>query len=340
MKVLRLHGPRDLRLHIEPNPAPGPGESLLRVTAVGLCGSDVHWFSEAGIGDARLTRPLVLGHEFVGVIESGKRRGERVAVDPAVPCGVCEFCLEGNPNLCVALRFAGHGTEDGALREFMAWPTRCLHPLPDSLTDADGAVLEPLGVAIHAVDLGHIRPGMTVGVFGCGPIGLLVLQVARAAGATHLIATDKLAHRLEAARSLGVTAVFQAADGQESAEISAATDGKGIDVAFEAAGENEAVEVAIEAVRPGGRVVLVGIPADDRTAFTASTARRKGLTIKLSRRMKHVYPRAIRLVESGMVDVGPPVTHRFPLEEIDQAFYVTERREGLKVIVEPSMHNS
>jgi L-iditol 2-dehydrogenase len=337
MKVLRLHGPRDLRLHIEPYPTPGPGESLLRVTAVGLCGSDVHWFSEAGIGDARLTRPLVLGHEFAGVIESGKRRGERVAADPAVPCGACEFCLEGNPNLCDALRFAGHGTEDGALREYMAWPTRCLHPLPDSLTDADGAVLEPLGVAIHAVDLGHIRPGMAIGVFGCGPVGLLVLQVARMAGATRLIGTDKLAHRLEAARSLGATAVFQAANGQESAEILAATDGKGIDVAFEAAGENEAVEVAIETVRPGGRVVLVGIPADDRTTFTASTARRKGLTIKLSRRMKHVYPRAIRLVESGMVDVRSVVTHRFPLEEIDQAFSVAERREGLKVIIQPSL---
>lgn len=313
----------------------------MRVTAVGLCGSDVHWFAEGGIGDARLARPLVLGHEFAGVIESGERRGERVAVDPAVPCGACEFCQEGNPNLCAALRFAGHGTEDGALREFMAWPTHCLHPLPDSLTDADGAVLEPLGVAIHAVDLGHIRPGMTVGVFGCGPIGLLVLQVSRAAGATRLLATDKLAHRLEAARSLGATAVFQAADGQEAADVVGATaHRRGVDVAFEAAGENQAVEAAIEAARPGGRVVLVGIPVDDRTAFTASTARRKGLTIKLSRRMKHVYPRAIRLVESGMVDVRPLATHRFPLEEIDQAFSVAERREGLKVIVEPSMHSS
>jgi len=341
MRVLRLHGARDLRLHIEPDPAPGPGESLLRVTAVGLCGSDVHWFSEAGIGDARLTRPLVLGHEFVGVIESGERRGERVAVDPAVPCGACEFCLEGNPNLCTALRFAGHGAEDGALREYMAWPTRCLHPLPDSLTDADGVMLEPLGVAIHAVDLGHVKPAMTVGVFGCGPIGLLVLQVTRVAGATHLIATDKLPHRLEAARSVGATAVFQAADGQEVTDVVGATaNRRGVDVAFEAAGENEAVETAIATARPGGRVVLIGIPADDRTAFTASPARRKGLTIKLSRRMKHVYPRAIRLVESGMVDVRSLVTHRFPLEEIDQAFSVAERREGLKVIVEPSVHNS
>jgi L-iditol 2-dehydrogenase len=333
MKVLRLHGMRDLRLHDELEPVPGPGEVLLRVTAVGLCGSDLHWFSEAGIGDAQLQEPLVLGHEFAGVIESGERRGERVAVDPAVPCGVCEFCLEGN--FCSALRFAGDGTEDGALRQYMAWPAHCLHPLPDSLTDAEGVMLEPLGVAIHAVDLGHLKPGMTVGVFGCGPIGLLVLQLARAAGATHVMATEKLPHRLEAARSLGATAVFQAAGGRESAEVLAATEGKGVDVAFEAAVENEAVEAAIEAAKPGARVVLIGIPADDRTAFTASTARRKGLTIKLTRRMKRVYPRAIRLVESGMVDVRSLVTHRFPLEEFDKAFSAAQRREGLKVIIEP-----
>lgn len=335
MKVLRLHGVRDLRLRDEPEPVPGPGEVFLRVTAVGLCGSDLHWFSEAGIGDARLQEPLVLGHEFAGVIESGERRGQRVAVDPAVPCGRCDFCLEGNPNLCSTLRFAGHGTEDGALREYMAWPTHCLHPLPDSLTDADGVMLEPLGVAIHAVDLGHLRLGMTVGVFGCGPIGLLVLQVARVAGATHVIATDKLPHRLEAARSLGATAVFQAAGGRESSEILAATDGKGVDVAFEVAGENEAVETAIAAAKPGARVVLIGIPADDRTAFAASIARRKGLTIKLTRRMKPVYPRAIRLVGSGLVDVRSLVTHRFPLEEFDKAFSAAQGREGLKVIIEP-----
>jgi len=334
MRVLRLHGAGDLRLHTEPDPVPGPGEALLRVTAVGLCGSDLHWFVEAGIGDAQLARPLVLGHEFAGVIENGERRGERVAVDPAVPCGACQFCLEGNPNLCAALRFAGYETEDGALREYVAWPTRCLYSLPDSLTDADGVMLEPLGVAIHAVDLGHLKTGMTVGVFGCGPIGLLVLQVARAAGATRLIATDKLPHRLEAARSFGATAVFQATDGQESAEVLAATNGRGVDVSFEVAGENEAVETAIAAAKPGGRVILVGIPAEDRTAFTASLARRKGLTIKLSRRMKRVYPRAIRLVESGMVDVRSLVSHRFPLEEFDRAFSIAHRREGFKVIVE------
>jgi len=331
MQVLRLHGIGNLRLHDEPDPTPGPGETFLRVTAVGLCGSDLHWLTEAGIGDARLDRPLVLGHEFAGVTVEG----QRVAVDPAVPCGACEFCLEGNPNLCLNMRFAGHGVEDGALREMMVWPTHCLHPIPDSLSDADGVMLEPLGVAIHAVDLGHLKPGMTVGVFGCGPIGLLVLQLARAAGATRLIATERLPHRLEAARSCGATDVFQADGGRESAEILAATNGKGVDVAFEVTEENGAVETAIATARPGARVVLVGIPGGDRTSFTASVARRKGLTIKMSRRMKHTYPRAIDLVTSGLVDVRSLVTHRFPLAEFERAFSIASRREGLKVIIEP-----
>ena len=118
MKVVRLHGPNDLRIHAEPEPEPGPGELLIRVQAAGICGSDLHWFGEAGIGDAKLKQPLVLGHEFAGVIASGPRQGERVAVDPAVPCHACEFCLQGNPNLCEQVRFAGHGVMDGALRHF------------------------------------------------------------------------------------------------------------------------------------------------------------------------------------------------------------------------------
>jgi L-iditol 2-dehydrogenase len=331
MRVMRLHGAGDLRLHDEPIPLPGPGESLIRVTAVGVCGSDLHWFSEAGIGDARLTKPLVLGHEFAGVTEEGRR----VAVDPAIACGQCEYCQTGNPNLCIALRFAGHAENDGALREYVSWPTRCLYPLPDALTDADGALLEPLGVAIHAVDLAHIKPGMTVGVFGCGPIGLLTLQVARAAGATQLIATDLpgVPHRLEAARSFGAQALAADARQSEVREILAVTRKQGVDVAFEVAGENAAVEATVAAVKPGGKVILVGIPTDDRTAFTASIARRKGLTIKLVRRMKHTYPRAIRLVESGMVDVRSLVTSRFPLEQSAEAFAVAQRREGIKVVI-------
>jgi L-iditol 2-dehydrogenase len=334
IKVLRLHGVGDLRLHDEPDPVPGPGESLVRVEAVGLCGSDVHWFSEAAVGDARLEEPLVLGHEFAGIVESGELSGRRVAVDPAMPCGECEWCLEGNPNLCPAVRFAGSAPIDGALRERVAWPTHCLHPLPESLTAVDGAMLEPLGVAIHSVDLAHLGPGMTVAVLGCGPIGLLTLQVARALGAARLFATDVLPHRLEAARSLGATSAMLACRGEEATDILAATNGRGVDVAFEAAGENEAVEVAVDIVRPGGKVILAGIPVHDRTTFTASTARRKGLTIKLVRRMRLVYPRAIELVETGKVNLQPLVTHRFSLDEADEAFSIAAKREGIKVVLE------
>jgi L-iditol 2-dehydrogenase len=320
MKAVRLHAPNDLRQHDEPKPEPGPGEVLVRVTAVGICGSDLHWFGEAGIGDARLEKPLILGHEFAGMISDGPRKGERVAIDPAVPCNTCEFCRQGNPNLCKHLRFAGHGLEDGALREYIAWPEECLFPLPDPLSNADGVMLEPLGVAIHAVDLAHLRAGMSVGVFGCGPIGLLVIQVARLAGATEVLVTEPLPHRLEAARGLGAREW---------------TPGQEVDVAFEVAGENEAVEAAFAAVKPGGRVILAGIPADDRTSFPASVARRKGLTIKLVRRMKFTYPRAIQLVENGKVDVRSLVSHQFPLEQAQQAFTVAQRREGLKIIITP-----
>lgn len=336
MKALRLHSPHDMRLHDEPRPETGPAQVLLRITAVGICGSDLHWFSEASIGDATLGHPLIIGHEFAGTVEDGHLRGQRVAVDPQIPCDNCEFCREGNPNLCPNHIFAGHGTNDGALRQFMPWSESCFHRLPDSLTDEDGAMLEPLGVAIHAVDLGQLRPGMTVGVIGCGPIGLLILQVARLAGATRIIATDKVSHRLDAARALGAAVVFQAGDEREEARgILAETNQRGLDVTFEAAGENPAVETAIDTVKPGGRVILSGIPSDNRTSFKASTARRKGATIKLVRRMKNTYPRAIQLVTDGLVDVRSLVTHRFSIDHYAEAFDVALRREGLKVIIIP-----
>jgi L-iditol 2-dehydrogenase len=330
MKSLRLHNPGDLRLHEEPVPIPREGEKLLRVTAVGICGSDLHWFKEAGIGDARLEKPLVLGHEFTAVTDEG----ERVAVDPAIPCGVCEYCKRGDPNLCEKLIFAGHADQDGALREMITWPQNCLYPLPDVLSNADGVMLEPLGIAIHAVDLAHLQVGMSVGVFGCGPIGLLILQLARLAGVNKVIATDILPHRLEVARALGADETHLVA-GDSVDQESVMFDKRGLDVVCEVAGENAAVEMAVAAACPGGKVILVGIPPDDRTSFAASVARRKGLTLNLVRRMKFTYPRAIQLVQRGKVNVRSLVTHTFPLENAAEAFAVAARRDGLKIIITP-----
>lgn len=336
MKALRLHGINDLRLHDEPIPKPDYDEALLRVKAVGICGSDIHWHSDGGTGEEGITTPFVLGHEFGGVVEGGSLDGLRVAVDPAVPCEVCEYCLDGKPNLCPDHYFAGHAPYDGALREYMSWPMKTMVPVPDNISDEEIAVLEPLGVAIHTVDLGHIRPGMTVGVYGCGPIGLLAIQVARAAGASEVIATDYLPHRLDAAKSLGADRVFSASPhGDERTQILAATHKDGVDVAFEVAGENSAVETAIETVKPGGQVVLCGIPTVNKISFKASTARRKGLSIMIVRRMKHVYPRAIKMVETGQIDVRSIVSHRFPLEKFDEAFDLAQKRAGLKIIITP-----
>lgn len=327
MKTLRLHAVHDFRFHDEPVPVPGMGETFLYIKAVGICGSDLHWYHEGNIGDSRLEHPLILGHEFSAVTKSG----ERVAVEPAISCGQCEPCQRGNPNLCVNLIFAGHGNQDGALRQQMVWPDHCLFPIPDRLSDPEAVMLEPLGVAIHAVDLGKLQLGMSVGVFGAGPIGLLILQLSRLSGAEITVVTEKLSHRLEVAQSLGATKTILVEKKTNVQEIMAATKGRGVDVAFEVAGENEAVEAAIASVRPGGRVILTGIPGDDWTSFSASTARRKGLTLKLVRRMKFTYPRAIHLVESRQVDVRSLVTHTFPFEQAIDAFNLATRREGLKV---------
>ncbi|NTU55269.1 MAG: alcohol dehydrogenase catalytic domain-containing protein [Anaerolineales bacterium] len=222
MKSACLHGIGDLQIHEEPIPVAGMGEKLIRIRPVGVCGSDMHWFAEGSIGDAKLNHPLVMGHEFEEVTEDG----QRVAIDPAISCGHCEYCEQGHPNLCDNIVFAGHGKQDGALRAYGSYPTRCLLPIPDSLSYADGAMLESLGVAIHTVDLGKVKAGMTVGMFGSGPIGSLIIQMAKLSGAANISATDKLPHRVDAAKRSGADQAYL-----------------GVDVSFEVAGTQDAVDV-------------------------------------------------------------------------------------------------
>jgi L-iditol 2-dehydrogenase len=328
MRAARLHAVGDLRVADEPEPEGGPGMSLVRITAVGICGSDLHWWDEGAIGDAKLSHPLVLGHEGAGVIADGPRRGERVAIDPAIPCETCRACRDGYRNLCHRITFAGHGETDGMLREVMAWPSALLHPLPDQVSDADGAMLEPLGVAIHSADLGHLPFAGTASVIGCGPVGLLLIGVLKAAGARSVLAVEPLAHRRAAAARMGADRVCNSAVDDAAVDVA-------VDVAFEAAGNDEAVGLAMASVRPGGRVVLAGIPGDDAIRFGASLARRKGLTIAMVRRMNEVYPRAISLAERGVVDLAAVASSRFGLGEVREAFTEGARRTGLKVIVEP-----
>jgi len=319
MRVARLHAAGDLRLSDEPEPAVPPGHSLVRVSEVGICGSDLHWFDEGSIGDTTLQRPLVPGHEMAGVIAAGPRRGQRVAIDPALPCHACRSCRAGHPNLCPQVQFAGHGSLDGGLREYLAWPDTALHPLPDTLTDTDGAMLEPVGVAIHTLDLAHLRIGASAAVIGCGPIGLLLIQLITAAGAAAVWADDPLTHRRDAAAALGArTGAIPADD---------------VDVVFEVSGTDDGLATALRLVRPGGRVLLVGIPSNDAHTLPAGLARRKGVTLAMVRRMGDVYPRAIALSLRYTVDRASIVTDHFHLEQAAAAFRHASTRAGLKTVI-------
>ncbi len=326
MRASRLHGIRDLRLEDLPRPTPGPGEVLLKVATVGTCGSDVHYYVDGRIGEFVVTDPIIMGHEFsawiagLGAGVEGLEVGQLVAVDPAISCGTCESCQHGHPNLCPDVIFCGTPPVDGVFVEYTVMPAKNCFSLPPEFGPMEGAMLEPLGIAIHAVDLAHLEAGQTIAVLGAGPIGLLIAAVARASGASEIYMTEPLAHRRQFALSYVADAVFSPDDTDVIAEIKRLTGGRGVDVAFEAAGAPETCNQAAAVARIGGKVVVVGIPSDDTMTFGAGLTRGKGLTIKLVRRMKHTYPRAIRLIQRGLVDVRPLATHTFPLERIAEAF--------------------
>jgi L-iditol 2-dehydrogenase len=326
MRASRLHGIRDLRLEELSRPAPGPGEALLKVASVGVCGSDVHYYLHGRIGSQVVTNPIIMGHEFsarivgLGPGVEDLHVGELVAVDPGIPCQECELCQQGHPNLCPNVRFCGTPPIDGVFAEYTVMPAQNCVPLPPELGPVEGAMLEPLGIAIHSVDLAHLRPGQTAAVLGAGPIGLLIAAVARAAGAAEIYMTEPLDYRRSFALNYVADATLNPDEEDIVAEIKRLTGGRGVDVAFEAAGASGTPQQAAAVACIGGKAIITGIPADDTMNMNASTVRRKGLTIKLVRRMKHTYPRAIRLVQSGMVDVKPLATHLLPLERIAEAF--------------------
>jgi L-iditol 2-dehydrogenase len=326
-----LHGPRDLQVENLPMPsAPAVGEVLVRVTVTSICGSDLHSYKTARIGDTPVRSPLVLGHEFAGVVaeagpdardghDSPLTPGTRVAIDPAQPCNRCEFCEHGHPNLCRRLHFCGLWPDDGSLRQYAVVPARTCFPLPDALSDVEGALLEPLGIALHALDLARPKVEESVAILGAGPIGLLILQLVKLSGARPVLVTEPLPWRSAYAACCGADEVIDASADPVN-EVLESTGGRGVDLVIEAAWAEETVGQAAEMASLGGRVVLVGISESDQVLMRASSARRKGLTVKFSRRMKHTYPRCIQLAENRRVDLTGMITHHFKLDQTPEAF--------------------
>src|SRR5271166_707165 len=309
-EALFLHGARDARVQPLELREGRPHETLLDVAAVGICGSDLHYYKDGGIGSARIMAPFVPGHEFGGYLcedvpELGLKRGALVAVDPNRSCGQCEWCLVGHCNLCPKVEFIGAPPFDGAMTNRIWVPKSQVVPLPETMDALEAAMLEPLGVAIHAVDLAKPRLMEPVALLGAGPIGLLILQVLKTAGAGEVHVIEPLAHRRAAALELGAKDVSAKAE-----DFVNATGKGGRPLVIEATNSPLGFQDAVRASRIGGRVVLAGIPDGDAYTLSASEARRRGLKIKFVRRMGDDYPRAIDFVSSGRVNVRALVTHR------------------------------
>lgn len=337
MKAARLRGIRDVEIDEIPVPEPGPGEARVRVTRVGMCGSDVHYYAHMRIGYAVCEPGHIAGHEAAGVVDKlgpdieddRLAVGARVAVEPHVNCGACERCLTGHPNQCPHARFISSPPYPGAFTEYICHPVQLLFPVPEDLTgkltDEDLAMLEPLGVGIHTARRARVGLGDTVAVFGCGPIGLFTIQCARARGASRIFATDVLDYRLEFARKLGADETRNASGGGVAEWVKELTGGRGADVVFDCAGEQQSIDDCIEGVRIGGRMAMVGSPAGDRLTYDAHRTRRKELDMLNVRRALFGHESGFAMVRAGHVDLGTMVTHRFALDEIARAFDLVDR---------------
>jgi len=336
MPVSVLHGPGDVRLEERPVPRPGPGEVLVEVAAVGICGSDVHYYREGRIGDFVVEAPLVLGHEASGrVVGVGpgvpaEREGQRVALEPGVPDGTCEQCRAGRYNLCPDVQFFATPPVDGAFARYVVLAADFAHPVPDSLSDDEAALVEPLAVGVWANQKADVQPGDRVLVTGAGPVGLLAMQVALARGATSVTVTDVSPQRLAVATALGATRVL---DSRETPDLAATVEA---DVLLECSGAQQAVSGGIAALAPAGRIVLVGMAGSATAELPVQLIQSRELSLTGTFRYAGVYPAAIALAASGRVDLAALVTGHYGLADAEQALTAAVRDPAtIKPVVVP-----
>ena len=316
-----IHGARDVRVGDRAVAAPGADEVLVDVAAVGICGSDLHYYKDGAIGSAVIDEPFTPGHEFsarlcTDVPSLGLQQGQLVAVDPATPCNACEWCHRGYPNLCPQVIFLGAPPYNGAMTQRLPVPVSSLVKIPDSINADQAAMLEPLGVCLHAVDLARPKLQDSVAVIGCGGIGLGIIELLKLCGCRRIIAVDPQPHRVEKARAQGAHAAATELD-----VVARETSRRGCDLVIEATNSPDGFAHSVLAAAIGGRVVLVGIPdGDSYSPISAAQARRRGLDLRFSRRMGEVYDRAIALVHDQRVDVDTLITHRVDLSQAPEAF--------------------
>ncbi|KKI92016.1 alcohol dehydrogenase [Bacillus sp. SA1-12] len=344
MKAAVMNKPFDIEIQEVDVPHIQGNEVLVKVMAVGVCGSDIHYYEHGKIGRYVVEKPIILGHECAGiVVKVGEhvtkvKVGDRVAIEPGITCGYCDYCKEGRYNLCPDVQFLATPPVDGAFVQYIKHREDFLFPIPDDLSYEEAALVEPFSVGIHAANRANLKPGSTVAIMGMGPVGLTAIAAVKAFGATKIIVTDLEDNRLDAAKKLGATHVINVLEQDPNEAINSITNGKGVDVAFETAGNPRALQSALKAVKRGGKMAIVGLPPQDEIALNVPLIADNELDIFGIFRYSNTYPQGIEFLQSKNTDLKSLITDKFSLEETKEAMERARlnKKSSLKVIVYPN----
>ena len=316
-------------------PKPGQGEVLIKLEYVGICGSDVHYFEHGRIGDFVVEEPLILGHECSGTIVEvgsgveGFSLGDRVVPEPGYACNKCGYCKSGRYNLCEKMTFMATPPVDGAFCEYVTYPADMTFKLPDNVTLENGALIEPLAIGIYAAERGKVFPGSRVLVQGAGCIGLVTVLACKAYGASEVILTDVLDNRLETGKRLGADSTINVT------KENMGTDFEPVDIVIDCVGIEATVNNAIDHVKRGGMIVLVGMGSDGNIPVNLNRAISKEIDFATIFRYRNIFPKAIKMVSDGKIDIGGIVTHTFDFDEIEDAmkFVMKNKETVVKAVV-------
>jgi L-iditol 2-dehydrogenase len=341
VKAFVLHGSGDMRREEVETPKPSVDEALVRIKSVGVCGSDVHYYRHGRIGPFIVKEPLILGHECAGeVVEVGRevihlKVGEKVVIEPGVPCRRCWYCRNGRYNKCPHIKFMATPPYDGALVEYVAWPADYLFKIPDSMSFQEGALVEPFAVGLSAARRSGLYPSASVAILGAGPIGLATLEAVKALGASQIIVVDVIASRLALAQQMGASHVVNAKEENLSEKLKQLTDGEGTHFVFETAGTATTFRQTVEVVREGGFVVLVGLPPDLEISMPVVDAIIKEINFITVFRYCNIFEEAVKLMSHGRVNIKPLITHEFPFDQAIDAFNLAEsaKDKAVKVLI-------
>jgi L-iditol 2-dehydrogenase len=334
MRVAQLYRLRNFRI-LDENPTdPSPGEVQVRVRSIGICGSDLHYFSDGAIGDTVIDYPVILGHEPTGEVAklgagvSGISIGDKAMLEPAVYCYHCEFCRTGHHNCCSNMSFLSSPPAPGFFREFVNLPAHNLVPLPPELDFQVGTLFEPLAVVLHSLQFASMQIGETACVFGGGPIGLLTLLALKTAGAGRVWLVEPRKERRELAQALGADVVIDPHAEDPVGQINAETGKRGVDASFDCAAKENTVGQMFDVTRSTGRAIMTGIPSESNTPINFHVLRRKEITLFNVRRANHETEAAVAMLRAAPARFAPIITHRKPIESVENAFTMMESGEG------------